>query len=61
MKSGAYTITIKQNASDRFIAILDHSSRNRFDTPAIIGPYKTEKMARSMAEKFAAKVGIPVA
>jgi len=61
MSNGTYTITVKQNTPDRFIAILDHSARNRFETPAMIGPYKTEKMARSMAERFAAKVGIQVA
>jgi hypothetical protein len=61
MSNGTYTIIIKQSAADRFVAILDHSNRNRYEAPAMIGPYKTEKIARSMAVKFAAKVGIPAA
>lgn len=61
MSNGTYTITIKQSAAGRFVAILDHSNRNRYEAPAMIGPYKTEKSAHSMAVKFAAKVGIPVA
>lgn len=61
MSNGAYTINILPQSTGKFCATLVHSNSGRYDTPAMIGPYKTEKMARSMAVKFAAKVGIAVA
>lgn len=60
MSNGTYTITVKPTASNKFTATLVHSTSGRYDTPAMIGPYKTEKMAYSMAVKFAAKVGVAV-
>lgn len=61
MSRGAYTIEIKKTSDNRFLAVMLFSGRSKYDSSAILGPYKTSVNAERSGRLFAKKVGIEVA